>query len=82
MPGAVVRFIDRDMASRIFGRPSVDQNVALLRLSVLNSCPAGGELIPRIILAIAARRRLAEVRVVSFDQRHTLAAADGLSVQV
>jgi len=78
MPGAVVRFIDRDMAIRVCTVAAVDQNVALLRLSVLQSLPAGRELIPRIIRAIAARRRLAEVRVVSFDQRHALAAANGL----
>ena len=40
VPGAVVRFIDRDMASRVCIVAAVDQNVALLRLSVLNSRPA------------------------------------------
>ena len=35
VPGAVIRFIDRDMAIRIFTIAAVDQNVALLRLCVL-----------------------------------------------
>lgn len=35
VPGAVIRFIDRDMAIRIFTVAAVDQNVALLRLCVL-----------------------------------------------
>ena len=35
MPGAVVRFIDRDMAIRVCTVAAVDQNVALLRLCVL-----------------------------------------------
>ena len=81
VPGAVIRFIDCNMAILVVAAAAIDQNVALLRLGIGNSRPAGGEIIIPIIHAIAAGRRLAEVRVVSFDQRHTLAAANGLPVQ-
>ena len=81
VPGFIIRFIDRNMASRVLSRPSVDQNVTLLRLGIGNSRPASGEVIRPVFLAIASGRLLAEKRIVGGDQRHALAAANGLPVQ-
>ena len=81
MIGYIVGFIDGNMTIGIGTVARINENVALLRLSTLNSLPAGRKRVGSIIRAVSGRTADPEIIVIGKNQIDTLCTVGAVHVE-